>query len=400
MCVLCGGSLFVLLIHSKKPEVKEDKLLLDMLKVLTQYYEEPGKNIKEHVKKFKACKEHSALASYYEEEPTRIQISQSIKDNYIDLLMRTGEFIDNNIDVDPKKRKGEYLVQALIDVIDKDKEILDEQKFYILPDGDPVTKKSLLSINKVYLPSFLLGILYYVMMNISDNTKGADTYNKLCPPNKTKGGRRKYKANIGENSKRNIKIINSSEEYSEAELLSLKNQLTHLYINNILKEIKTDITKTPIVCSEIFQIDDNNKGMVYTLTTHDYKLALEFRDDFNNLIDVLKKHQNSNEINELNRLAENKLKFSHKWLGEIVKCDNNDLGNYINSIIDQVKCSSQICINDVTFYKKERPKPASLKYESLESLNLNLNLDYGYPIIRVLEYEAKEKEQSDQNKDE
>ena len=68
------------------------------------------------------------------------------------------------------------LVKAVLELIEQDKSIPDNQQFYILPDGKPVTKEQLVYIKTVYLPSFILGVLYYVMMNIKDNREGVETY--------------------------------------------------------------------------------------------------------------------------------------------------------------------------------------------------------------------------------
>ncbi|MCR5110665.1 MAG: hypothetical protein K6B38_07110 [Ruminococcus sp.] len=103
---------------------------------------------------------------------------------------------------------------AVIEVILNDEDISEETSFHISPDGQSVSKKELRSMNNFYLPSFLLGVLYYVMMNISDNWKGEDTYNEWCPPVSGKK-ERPYKANIGENSSRNIEL--SPKPISEKE---------------------------------------------------------------------------------------------------------------------------------------------------------------------------------------
>lgn len=103
---------------------------------------------------------------------------------------------------------------AVIKVILNDEDISEETSFHISPDGQSVSKKELRLMNNFYLPSFLLGVLYYVMMNISDNWKGEDTYNEWCPPVSGKK-ERPYKANIGENSSRNIEL--SPKPISEKE---------------------------------------------------------------------------------------------------------------------------------------------------------------------------------------
>ncbi|HOC35201.1 MAG TPA: hypothetical protein PKI82_14195, partial [Ruminococcus flavefaciens] len=123
---------------------------------------------------------------------------------YDKLLNRSEEYVKKYIETESDK--DVLFVKAVIEVILNDEDISEETTFHISPDGQSVSKEELRSMNQFYLPSFLLGVLYYVMMNISDNWKGEDTYNEWCPPVPGKKDR-PYIANIGEKSSLDIELL-------------------------------------------------------------------------------------------------------------------------------------------------------------------------------------------------
>ena len=181
MYKLCSGTLLVLLVHSSIKGTKETSLLIDMLKVLKHDIYIDNSTLKEQTKKLKICKEHSSLATPFEDTSMQIILNDDIENNYTKLLKRAVEFTNSYIDTNSEIHKDELLVKALLEVIEKDNSISDQQQFYILPNGKSVKKCKLPSMAKFYLPSFLLGILYYVIMNIKDNKEGAEKYNEWCP---------------------------------------------------------------------------------------------------------------------------------------------------------------------------------------------------------------------------
>lgn len=135
MYKLCGGTLLVLLVHSGKKGTTETSLLSETLKVFKSDLFIDNCTLKEQTKKFKLCKEHSSLATPFEDASIQIKLANEINNNYNELLKRTSEFINNSIDTDPQTNKDEVLVKALLEVIEKDNSIPNQQKFYILPNG-------------------------------------------------------------------------------------------------------------------------------------------------------------------------------------------------------------------------------------------------------------------------
>ena len=215
MYKLCGGTLLVLTLHSRKSEGKEADFLEHLLKILlpsfkrfnTQAYDN-GVNL------FKQCKNSSAFATPFKEDSTKDIITKEITENYHEALKRSEEFIKKHIGIESEEDKY-FLVKAVLEVLAQDKSVGDNNPFYIFSDGQSVSKKELCSMQKFYFPSFFLGIWYYVMMHIEDNPEGQATYNEWCPKS---GRKRPYTANIGEKSERDVEL--SPEPISKKECLT------------------------------------------------------------------------------------------------------------------------------------------------------------------------------------
>ncbi|MGB4090610.1 MAG: hypothetical protein WBK46_01540 [Ruminococcus flavefaciens] len=239
MYKLCGGTLFVLLLHSAKkfyPRKSEYYYLSDALKILYPELQFTRNSCTKStvdvaVNRFKKCNKNeiSSFASVFCDDSLKNTLTANIKGNYGKLLNRSEEYVKKFIEIE--SAKDVLFVKAVIEVILNDEDISEETTFHISPDGQSVSKKELRSMNQFYLPSFLLGVLYYVMMNISDNWKGEDTYNKWCPPVPGKK-ERPYKANIGENSSRNIELL--PKPITEKKLKNRPFSMIHP-INKVLK---------------------------------------------------------------------------------------------------------------------------------------------------------------------
>lgn len=85
-------------------------------------------------------------------------------------------FVKNFIDTGASVGKHEHLVKALVDLIQKDQSISGETEFYIGENGEKIKKVALGDLKKVCLPSFLLGVWHYVVLNRGDNSVGRITY--------------------------------------------------------------------------------------------------------------------------------------------------------------------------------------------------------------------------------
>ena len=75
MCKLCGGTFLVLLLHSSKIGIKETAFLSDILKVIKPDIYIDNNSLKEQTKKLKICKEHSSLATPFEDASIQIKLA-------------------------------------------------------------------------------------------------------------------------------------------------------------------------------------------------------------------------------------------------------------------------------------------------------------------------------------
>lgn len=369
MYKLCGGTLLVLLVHSGNKGTTEPSLLSDTLKVFKSDLFIDKCTLKEQTKKFKLCKEHSSLATPFEDSSLQKQLTDDIKNNYVELLKRTSELIDHYIDTDSQTKKGELLVKALLEVIEKDNSIPDQQKFHILPNGKAVKKDKLLSMKKFYLPSFLLGIFFYVIINIKNNKEGAETYDTWCPKPQYET-KRKYTANIGENSSRHILLLKSPEEYSYHELLELSDEAVTCYIKKIPNKTDYDIATSPIIVSNNIDISDADAYHDLLLNSYDYKKLISFIHDFNQLIMFINLFQKNKDPEKINIIGNSKKKFFQNWIvsSRYFKFDNSSLKKWFEYVLDSIKNSKIIDIYNVTIVEK----PLVI----VPNINLSTLLDY------------------------
>ena len=87
-------------------------------------------------------------------------------------------------------------MKALIDLIEQDESIDDSVEFMVGENGDAVRKDQLRNLKRICLPSFLLGIWHFIVINRKNNKVGQLTYDTWCPENG--GGTREYEGTMGD----------------------------------------------------------------------------------------------------------------------------------------------------------------------------------------------------------
>ena len=105
-------------------------------------------------------------------------------------------FVNDFLDMSEPVHKDVNLVRAVVDLIQQDQTIEATDEFYVGPNGEKKKKAALGDLKEVCLPSFLLGVWHYVVVNRKDNNIGKKTYEIWCPS--AGGGQRKYTAHMGE----------------------------------------------------------------------------------------------------------------------------------------------------------------------------------------------------------
>ena len=124
-----------------------------------------------------------------------------IRDRYPDALARMVEFAGWHLNPD----KREWLIKALLDVIENDDDILATDEFCIRSTGAFVQKRDLRKEGVFEYQPFLVGVLHYILTKRADKnylgipTLDANTY-------KVKSKERQYNGHLGENLEYNVTV--------------------------------------------------------------------------------------------------------------------------------------------------------------------------------------------------
>lgn len=218
---LCGGTFLTLLLQARKPRMgvrkhymsesdglSDPAALIALIKVMVPDYITPTSSMmgtfKGNTSDFKACKISSSAYIPFKDSAALNTFDDRIKTDYGSAIEAMSDFVATFIDVGTSTKKDEYLVKALLELIEKDDSIGDGQAFYASEDGSIVKKTTLLSTSKFCLQSFLLGIWHFILLNRKDNKVGQKAYNEWCPPRG--GAERIYSSTLGESITRPIQV--------------------------------------------------------------------------------------------------------------------------------------------------------------------------------------------------
>ncbi len=207
---LCGGTFFTLVLQALRQRMKarehysgdsdglsDPEVLVGLIKVINSDYSDPGKeNLKGTVNNYKACKTSTSTYLPFDDEQVILAFDTTVRTEYQTALNGMIGFVNGFLDLGESVHKDANLVRALIDLIQQDQSIESESEFYIEPNGKKKKKAALGDLKDVCLPSFLLGVWHYVVVNRKDNSVGKKTYDMWCPS--AGGGQRKYTAHMGE----------------------------------------------------------------------------------------------------------------------------------------------------------------------------------------------------------
>lgn len=207
---LCGGTYFTLVLQALRQRMKarehytgdsdglsDPEVLVGLIKVINPDYSDPGKeNLKGTVNNYKACKTSTSIYLPFDDNQIVAAFDTTIKNNYQTALNGMIGFVNGFLDLGESVHKDANLIRALIDLIQQDETIKNGDLFYVGPNGEKKKKAALGDLKEVCLPSFLLGVWHYIVVNRKDNSIGKKTYDAWCPS--VGGGQRKYTAHMGE----------------------------------------------------------------------------------------------------------------------------------------------------------------------------------------------------------
>lgn len=219
---LCGGTFFILISDARKPMpthdvmymgkksgITEPETLWALARIVTPDLPEPmsseAKSFRDGTLDFKSCKGWGWRHFLFNNTSVRKSFDNRIKSNYDKCLVAMTAFTNKYLDLHSDTRKDEYLVKAILELLDADTTITNNSEFFANKDGMAVTKEKILSSPSVCLESLLLGLWHYCIVCIKKNSIGKETYAEWCPP--TEGNNeRPYMAEIGEKSPREVKL--------------------------------------------------------------------------------------------------------------------------------------------------------------------------------------------------
>ena len=207
---LCGGTFFILVLQALRQRfgarehyagdgdgLTDPEVLAGLIKVINPDYKDPGKEkLKGTANNYKACKSSKGTYLPFDDEQVLSAFNNNVQTNYPAALNGMIKFVKGFLELGPAVHKDTNLVRALIDLILQDQSINPNEEFFIGESGERVKKSTLGDLQKVCLPSFLLGVWHYVVIYRKDNSVGKDTYDKWCPAQDR--AQRKYTAHMGE----------------------------------------------------------------------------------------------------------------------------------------------------------------------------------------------------------
>ena len=206
---LCGGTFFTLVLQALRQRMKarehysgdsdglsDPEVLVGLIKVINPDYTDPGKeNLKGTANNYKACKISNSTYLPFDDEQVISAFDSKVKTAYQSVLNRMIGFVNDFLDMSETVHKDVNLVRAIVDLIQQDQTIKAGDEFFIGQNGEKKKKAALGDLKEVCLPSFLLGVWHYIVVNRKDNGIGKATYDVWCPS--AGGGQRKYIAHMG-----------------------------------------------------------------------------------------------------------------------------------------------------------------------------------------------------------
>lgn len=207
---LCGGTFFTLVLQALQQRMNarehydgdsdglsDPEVLVGLIRVINPTYTDPGKEkLKTIVNNYKRCETSTSTYFPFGDDQVISAFDKTIRNNYQTVLNGMIDFVNNFLDVSGTVHKDINLVRALVDLVQQDQTIQAGDEFFIGRNGEKKKKAALGDLKEVCLPSFLLGVWHYIVVNRKNNSIGKKTYNVWCPS--AGGGQRKYIAHMGE----------------------------------------------------------------------------------------------------------------------------------------------------------------------------------------------------------
>ncbi|MGJ4851733.1 hypothetical protein ACH6CV_15940 [Bacillota bacterium Meth-B3] len=216
--VLCGGTYFTLILEARKQRTsqrsryngEQDGLsqtdtLAGLGRVVYPEYIPPvnRQTFRTNANAYKSCADDGSNLSFL--LPDRVAaFDKRVRTEYPQALKAMCIFTEQFLEVGTSINREEWLLKALLDLIETDPSIDDNQEFFICSDGQGVTKATLRRMSDFALQPLLLGVWHYAVVHRKDNKSGKSTFDAWCPSRDR--AERKYEGNMGDGIERQVHV--------------------------------------------------------------------------------------------------------------------------------------------------------------------------------------------------
>ena len=207
---LCGGTFLTQILRARKDlasstehtngqkeSLSEQETFRRLISIyqLSNFY--GGTSLKPYTSKYKSCTDSLAAYGQFSDNDRHRTFDEDVKsDDSISLRMMS-EFVQEFLN----PSLWLQLVRCLLDMIETDKDIQEDDEFFITTDATAVKAKDIHNVDHFYIEPFLLGVWHFIIMNrADDNEKGSDTYKEWYPSKNI------YRGNVGNGITRKITV--------------------------------------------------------------------------------------------------------------------------------------------------------------------------------------------------
>lgn len=184
---LCGGTFFTLVLRAKKRRVKvrnsesgkndgltQTNCLKDLIKIFYPNFEVgfAGTTFSQNASAYRTCALSQGSYLPFDQKTLLDRFNDRVINQYIEVAMLMDRFVEKYVDTE---NNIDDLMNSLLNIIEEDQSIADSDVFYVTPYKMPMSKKDMKNVTNICVPTFLLGIWHYIVMNRPDNTVGART---------------------------------------------------------------------------------------------------------------------------------------------------------------------------------------------------------------------------------
>ena len=235
---LCGGTFFFLLCEAKaksrpkrdsldglKDSVSQKNMLAGLIRLIDSGFKVPdqGRTFDTDQSAYRACdKESSAYFPFFDQQLVE-NYDCKVRESYTDAYAKMEAYAKYYLNADSEE-KMRWLGQALLTLLDDDK-MIDDSEILFYCDGG-ITKKQILSLNHICIPSLMLALWHYIVVFRPHNKLGRPTFEKWNSPAGEKGDKWIFVSDIGKTYPRDVRFdfmpeaeakkIAASDEHQDA----------------------------------------------------------------------------------------------------------------------------------------------------------------------------------------